>query len=101
VPEPNRTASRSPGRRSRRRSPGVVGISVTDQDDRPIAYVQFATTQTFASGSTPTIPIGGFTLVQTPLAAPQGGLTQYGWGRIADRYFGGVVLTPPSTGTSV
>jgi hypothetical protein len=76
---------------------GVVGISVTDQDDRPIAYVQFATTQTFASGSTPTIPIGGFTLVQTPLAAPQGGLTQYGWGRIADRYLGGVALTPPST----
>jgi hypothetical protein len=76
--------------------PGVVGVFVTDQSNRLLAYVNFTTPQTFASGTAPSIPIGGLTFTQIPLNL-KGGLTQSGWNQVADCYFGGVALAPPST----
>lgn len=75
----------------------AVGFFMTDQSgSRNLGYVQFATPQTFAIGATPTIGIGALTFTQTPTNNP-GFLTQFGWGKIFNRYFGGATLTPPAT----
>jgi hypothetical protein len=76
--------------------PGVVGVFVTDQSNRLLAFLQFANPQSYANGATPTIAIGALTFTQTPLNL-KGGLTQFGWAKVADCYFGGVTLAPPST----
>jgi hypothetical protein len=77
--------------------PNVAGVMVTDSGGgRLLAYVQFTTPHTFGVGVTPTIGIGALTFTQTPTNT-LGTLSQYGWGKIVDRYFGGVDITPPAT----
>jgi hypothetical protein len=76
---------------------GIVGVFVTDQGGTNLlAYVQLSTPQNFAVNSTPTIGIGALTFNQSPTSLP-GFLTQFGWDKIVDRYFGGVEITPPAT----
>jgi hypothetical protein len=75
---------------------GIVGVFVADQSGRLMAYLNFATPQTFTSGQAPSIPIGGLTFTQTSLNL-NGGLSRFGWAKVADCYFGGVPLVSPST----
>jgi hypothetical protein len=76
---------------------GIVGFGATDQSGTNLLfYVRFATPQNYAIGATPTIGIGALTFTQFPTSLP-GYLTQFGWGKILDRYFGGVEITLPGT----
>jgi hypothetical protein len=76
----------------------VVGVFVADAPTggNLIAYVQFTTPQTFASGTAPAIGIGALTFTQTPTNVP-GFLTQFGWGKVFDYWFGGAALGTPGT----
>jgi hypothetical protein len=76
----------------------VVGLFVTDVSSGGdlLAYVHFTTPHTFASGTAPTVPIGGLTFTQTPTNVP-GFLTQHGWGKVFDYWFGQAALATPAT----